>query len=765
MKNERTDGGDDRDYDNLMYGPFVPKRPARALDCGLGNPDIRLMSVSDWRLFTARIRRSPGAIDLPATLLLEDSKDGAVLQARPFEGIPLDSELRSRHLLVIGPTGSGKTYRCAVPLISQLLIQSAESIVFTNLKGPKGTAELLAMARALAPDCETVVFAPGNPGRSIGINLLKFARRNTLQTNLVRFLLDAIVTRGRGDSSIWEATALPVIESLVDCEQITSLAAMSEVLTDESELEALAEATGDPALAKFLGYTRSGQNGSTSSTDLAARLAPFSGTDGVRAVTSGVDEFDPALVLASGKRFFIIIECSETDFETERHVVGLFLALFFGALLKTAESNGSVLPRPVNLILDELGVMPPISGLPKTINLGRSRGYRLIGFVQSIGQLSATYGADADALISGFNSTMWICSGLSKIDREYASGLVGNQHVVQWVSNYTAGEAGDERRLIGTSSTSTPRPLVSPDDFILEPHPNFGPFAYLFLVGCRPLLCNLTAAWELGAISDILITASRTPPLPRSEPLPPVAKRGHLRNGAASATTSVYPMKISDTAGWSPKRLRDRIELCKSQTGWHECKGSALTWWVCFEQENHSRLPLVVRVLEELCARRATITEFYLAFLQAGTDHLGAVLHYLDYQRAREEHDRKTGPQQESHGNARPKRGPLTDEERKPRAIEPSPSTPSPIEAEIDVIRHSIQWPRQVPRQSQLVPLNLWESRNSRQDVLLLMRALRDRRMQAITLAARMEHLGTMNPWEALQSLDAERKKKDDDWI
>ena len=56
--------------------------------------------------------------------------------------------------------------------------------------------------------------------------------------------------------------------------------------------------------------------------------------------------------------------------------------------------------------------------------------------------------------------------------------------------------------------------------------------------------------------------------------------------------------------------------------------------------ENKNRLTLVLRLAEELANRKATITEFYLAYLYSGTDNIQANLCFLDYTRLKKEEER-----------------------------------------------------------------------------------------------------------------------------
>jgi hypothetical protein len=112
------------------------------------------------------------------------------------------------------------------------------------------------------------------------------------------------------------------------------------------------------------------------------------------------------------------------------------------------------------------------------------------------------------------------------------------------------------------------------------------------------------------------------------------------RSGAAG-----LPPGITNTSGWSASQIKDLLEKVKKESlDWENTTGSARKWWDAFEQENATRMPLVLRLAEELRNRKATITEFFLSYIYSNTDNILANLHYMDYRRLKDEEDRKKRP-------------------------------------------------------------------------------------------------------------------------
>jgi acyl carrier protein len=109
----------------------------------------------------------------------------------------------------------------------------------------------------------------------------------------------------------------------------------------------------------------------------------------------------------------------------------------------------------------------------------------------------------------------------------------------------------------------------------------------------------------------------------------------------APANETVLPPGITNTAGWNNERIRERIEHVRKELDWENTTGSARKWWEAFEIENQSRLALILRLAEELLNRKATITEFFLAYVYSNTENIQANLHYLDFTRLKKEWEQR----------------------------------------------------------------------------------------------------------------------------
>lgn len=621
---------------DLLYGRHAPARPARSLGTALSNPAVRLMDEGTLAAMNTR-RSEAESLTWPCTPLVEATPDGAQLSARPYAGLTFTAEERRRHAAIVGATGSGKTYRVALPVLAATLRDTTDSAVFFNLKGPAGTDEIREIAARLAPDTEVVVFAPTDASRSVGCNLFALAHLEGLVEHLVRFIC-SMVPRGSGDSSFWEQVAERMLKAALRHHEVGSLAALHELFSDPAVLHAFAKHTRDRELLQFDLFRESGSNGSTSWADIAARIAPLVSSPDVRATTSGKHEFNPATRLTSGSRFLVIVECNESDFESHaRHLVGLWFSLFMACAVKAAEASGGRLKRPVSFFLDEFGVMPPIPGFHRTANLGRSRGMSFFVFLQSIEQLQVNYGTTAGAVLASLCTKVFLCSGLSVMDREFASRLAGSVHVTDWRAHQTLDPHTGEWLPSTRHEHVMTRPLVSPEDLILSPHPVFGPFAYVFPVDRPPLLAHFTAAFDVPVLADAMEKGREQKKGQRAAPLPAVLHSGHFtRITRPPLTNETRSVKASSLTGNEAYKLAwellDQMTIAEKS---HEARSWAVSLLVRHHQEPHQFL----RFLQLLVQRKASLIQAHQAMIQAKTQSLAALLHYLDYMRVRDAED------------------------------------------------------------------------------------------------------------------------------
>ncbi len=99
-----------------------------------------------------------------------------------------------------------------------------------------------------------------------------------------------------------------------------------------------------------------------------------------------------------------------------------------------------------------------------------------------------------------------------------------------------------------------------------------------------------------------------------------------------SSRRETPPAATPGEAGSTPERLK---RLKNGALSWNVAPEPVRQWWQELEKKAVRRPEGLLLFAEELARRRATLAEAFLAAGQAQTDRLPAILHYLDYWRAK----------------------------------------------------------------------------------------------------------------------------------
>lgn len=90
---------------------------------------------------------------------------------------------------------------------------------------------------------------------------------------------------------------------------------------------------------------------------------------------------------------FIIIPPHATA--AQKRLATMYIEQALTVLMETAERNGGRLPRRMNMVMEELGQLAPISNIEQRLAFTRGAGIRWMLVLQSLNQLALQYGRDA----------------------------------------------------------------------------------------------------------------------------------------------------------------------------------------------------------------------------------------------------------------------------------------------------------------------------------------------------------------------------------
>ena len=515
---------------------------------------------------------------------------------------------------------------------------------------PEFWRKLARMTATYNPDKQIMLFNPLDRTRSLSWNILSKIEDDTdckLIANTIIMATDNPASKA--DSPFFRNNALAILNAIMvgllhDPNDRLSMPRIHQLvqsgmknLCDWLESHPQARRTSQT----FIELARSGsQNADTIMSELGMRLSAWD-LSAIRATTS-MDELDIAQLVDRPTLF--IVELRESELEMLRPMANVIVVEILRYLTKRAERcPGSKLPRPVGLVIDEfasaLGRLPDIH---VKLNTLRSRNVSITAAIQSIAQIKAAYGDDADSVLAGF-STKILMPPLDVQDAEWASKETG-----QMTIRFQTASTGSNRKMIeffaskndGTQEQVQQRAVLTPDE-IGRPSDNittfFMPNTPVFqghLIPFYKIPKMLKHVSEFDNDTDELQLRAAPIKFDDELPTPGAATGGSTAPGAT-------PAGITNTKGWSEEQVKTLLEDTKKKLDWQNTTGSAKKWWEAFENENQHRMALVLRLAEELSIRKATITEFFLAYVYSNTDNIQANLHYLDYTRLKKEEEKR----------------------------------------------------------------------------------------------------------------------------
>jgi type IV secretory pathway TraG/TraD family ATPase VirD4 len=618
------------------------RRPNRSKTNELGSGDLaNTEQIAQW----TRPTNKPADTHLYVSEL-RGSEGTAFHQSKLVMG----AEERNRHVLVVAKTGSGKTTKFIHPIIYNDCLDPHRSVIIIDSK-PDMWKTFAAMTRKYNPQKNILLFNPLDRARSLSWNILSKIEDDTdakLIANTVIMATDQ--PQAKSDSPFFRNNALAILNSIMvgllhDPNETLSMPRIHELV--QSGMKPLCDwLEQHPAAIRntrtFVELARSGsQNADTIMSELSMRLSAWDLT-AIRATTN-VDELDIEDLISKPTLF--IVELRESELEMLRPMANVIVVEILRFLTKRAEQCPNVkLPRPVGIVIDEfasaLGRLPDIQ---VKLNTLRSRNVSIVAAIQSTAQIKANYGDDADSVLAGFSTKIFM-PALDLTDAEWASKESG-----QMTIRFQTQSTGANRKLIevfasrndSTQEQVQQRAVLTPDE-IGRPVDNictfFMPNTPVFqghLIPFYKIPEMLKRMTEFNEDSQLRL---RDTPIQYEEKPVQVAPAGGAGGGGGG---NGLPPGITNTAGWTEAQVGAKLEEVKKTLDWDNTTGSARKWWEAFENENKTRMPLVLRLAEELQVRKATITEFSLAYVYSNTDNIQANLSYLDYTRLKKEEEKK----------------------------------------------------------------------------------------------------------------------------
>ncbi len=339
------------------------------------------------------------------------------------------------HTLVLGTSGSGKT---SSVLLSTLLANSINkdkyAFLIVDVKG-----ELL--QKGFTPNDKVAVF---NPRRRdlYGFDFLYDVNEKSTEAQVIetlRRVIYSLIPLKHTGEEFWPIAARTVLLGLFlyaweyqQCytiPQLVDFALSKNLNTLISDI--MAEAEDNSVVTRLLspygGDCVAEETLGSISSNIGNALQLFSSDSNLRYLTREADKKITPELLAQGISIDLLIE--DRDLETYAPILSLAVATCI-TYLSSPGREKIVEQNPCNnqivFVLDELGRLPEIQGLPSILQIGRSRGCTVIGCLQSWSAAEEHYGEKvAQDMLTNFSYRVFLQAQPESKDVEMAVKAFG----------------------------------------------------------------------------------------------------------------------------------------------------------------------------------------------------------------------------------------------------------------------------------------------------------------------------------------------------
>jgi len=484
--------------------------------------------------------------------------------------------------------------------------------------------KLVGMTKKFCPEKKILLFNPLDVTRGLAWNILSKIQTDTDAKLIANTVITATDNpNAKADSPFFRNNALSLLNSIMvgllnDPNEKLSMPRVHQLINMGMEplckwLEVHPAAIRNSKT--FVDLARSGsQNADTIMSELGMRLAAWDLTN-IRATTA-FDELDLESLISEPT--LLVIELRESELEMLRPMANVIVVELLRYLTKRAEQcPGQTLPRPVSLIIDEfasaLGRLPDIH---VKLNTLRSRNVSIVAAIQSIAQIKANYDRDADSVLAGFSSKIFM-PNLDFQDAEWASKETGVMTV-----RFNVTSMGKNKRMIDYFATRNDnlqeqvqqRPVLTPDE-IGRPVDNaatfFMPNTPVFQGHLVPYfeVPEIMAKFEAGKHIEI-----------------------QLRESPIAYAEEAVPMVETSVAGGPPSgdQLREQLAAARQTLKFEASDAMARQWWEALEKLNEKTPQSVLNLAQQLIRRGLTIGEFYQTYVGSGVDNVEDLLRFID---------------------------------------------------------------------------------------------------------------------------------------
>ena len=432
--------------------------------CG-GIVGIFWLGASAWqrgrRLEALLVDRFVGGTRLVAENALAALTAPKACIPKPFllGSVKLPPELETRHMSLVGTTGSGKTTALR-QLLDVVDARGETALVFD----PAGEF----IAYYFDPSRGDIILNPFD-ARGAYHNFFDEIRHPADAERIARYL---ITESGDEEGDTWLDHARNLVanvirklwlerrgtpEALLDALQSMPAAQLEVWLAGTSAARTFAEGAGRATASVLFMLTQA------ANTLLFLRAAPAEGQSGF-----SFAQFFAELDSKPGRKPWVFIPRKEEYFEALKPIMGLWLECAASAVLAMSPSK----TRRVHFILDEVADLPVVTNLARILPEGRKFGASVVLTFQDVNRMKLAFrGTRAESILANTSTKLFL--QLADADtRQWASDTIGNCEIeISTISDAIDPQTGKVTKTVATSRNI--RPAVGESELRLPPYTGY----------------------------------------------------------------------------------------------------------------------------------------------------------------------------------------------------------------------------------------------------------------------------------------------------
>jgi type IV secretory pathway TraG/TraD family ATPase VirD4 len=372
--------------------------------------------------------------------------------------VPIPARLETRHMAMIGTTGSGKTTALR-QLLDRIEARDETALVYDT------SGEFI--AHYYRPERGDVILNPFDARCAYWSPFAEIAH----PADAARIAHQFITETGQHDNDVWLETARILVANMIaklwqeGNGTLPALLAAFQVRTKD-DLKTWLENTSS---ARTFADDADRATGSVLfMLAKAANLIQFLRVDGSGGTPFAFRDFIHGLDKRSGARPWIFVPRKEDYFEASKPLLACWLECAASAALGLPPSPD----RRIWFVLDELADLPRVDNLARLLPEGRKFGAAVVLTFQALGQMRHRYGPQIAESMLGCCNTKLFLQTIDSETRQWASQTIGECEVEIQTMTDALAEGDDEARTTLGRMRRT-RPAVLESELRLPKHQGY----------------------------------------------------------------------------------------------------------------------------------------------------------------------------------------------------------------------------------------------------------------------------------------------------